>query len=383
MAAVLFTVGAFTAVFLPGVPNRGPAKVGEGALRIRGADISFALQEEAIGQRYSANSTVAPIEEILAASGANYVRLRVWVNPPPGYSDVAAALRLAARAKKAGLKLFLTLHYSDFWADSKRQEIPAAWQAHDLPTLAATVRDYTRDVLRDFARQGTPVDMVQIGNEVTHGMLWPVGQVYRDSGEDWSGFTNLLKAGIDGARAGNEPNHHLSIVIHTDRGADNDGARYFLDHILAAGITSFDAIGLSYYPFWQGPLSKLQSNLDDLATRYQKDLIVAETAYPWTLEGGHPAIGISEASELPDGAQFPPTVSGQEQYFRELRRVLEHVPDQRGVGLFLFEPGWLPGVGWEPGAENPWVNLTAFDWNGRMLPALAVALAPPATDAAK
>ena len=253
----LIVAVSLTAVILTIVVNRSPANGSRGALQIRGADISMALQEEAVGQTFSENGKVLPIEQILADNGANYVRLRVWLNPPPGYSDEASALTLARRAKKAGLKLFIDLHYSDFWADSHTQTTPAAWQTYDAPTLARAVKDYTRGIIRDFARQDTPVDMVQIGNEITNGMLWPVGKIYRPSGEDWDTFTTLLKAGVDGAREGNDPSHRLSIVIHSDRGADNAGNRYFFDHLLAAGV-SFDAIGLSYYPFWHGPLSQLQ-----------------------------------------------------------------------------------------------------------------------------
>ena len=353
-----------------------PANVSDGALSIRGAGISFALLEERSGTVYSRNGKPAHIEQILADSGANYARIRLWVGPPRGYSDLATDLEVARRATKVGLKIFLDLHYSDTWADSKHQTTPAAWQTFDLPTLVRTVRDYTRDVIGQFARQDTPVDMVQIGNEVTNGMLWPVGQIYRQTGEDWASFVALLNAGIEGARQGNDPTRRLSVVIHYDHGGDNDGARYFFDNIFAAGVASFDAIGLSYYPFWHGALSKLQNNLDDLATRYKKILIVSETAYPWTLQGGDPDIGFADVRKLPEADAYPPTVAGQERYIRALRSVLLQVPFQRGVGLFVFGAGWLR-VGWRPGAGNPWTNLTMFDWSGRMLPALAVAMAPP------
>jgi arabinogalactan endo-1,4-beta-galactosidase len=118
---------------------------GGGNLRVRGADMSFTLQEEAIGTKYSDRGKVRPVEQILAKHGANYMRLRIWTNPPPGYSTEASALTLAKRAHKAGMKILLDLHYSDFWADPGKQPIPAAWQGQDLPTLATTVRTYTRD----------------------------------------------------------------------------------------------------------------------------------------------------------------------------------------------------------------------------------------------
>ena len=142
---------------------------------------------------------VRPVERILARHGATYVRLRVWTDPPAGYSDEASALAMARRAKRAGLKVLLNLHYSDFWADPAHQTTPAAWQGQDLATLARTVHDYTRDIVARFARHGAPVDMVQIGNEVTAGMLWPEGQIYREDGAHFPEFCTLLKAGIAGA----------------------------------------------------------------------------------------------------------------------------------------------------------------------------------------
>lgn len=379
ISAAILLVALVTAVVAVSVANPPRTPISRGSLQIRGADISFTLQEEAAGNKLSAQGRVLPVEQILAANGANYVRLRVWLDPPPGYSDEASALQLARRAKKAGLKLLLNLHYSDFWADPRNQVTPVEWRADDLPALEARVRDYTRRVVREFAAQGTPVDIVQIGNEVSNGMLWPVGEIYRQGGEDWTGFAALLASGMAGAREG-DTQHPPSLLIHFDHGGDNLGARHFFDKIMEAGVTSFDAIGLSYYPFWHGPLSNLQANLDDLADRYQKDLVVVETSYPWTLAGDSPGRWVTDIRQLPDAAAFPPTARGQELYFRALRRVLRQVPDDRGIGFFAWEPGWLAGVGSSPGAPNPGVNLTMFDARGRMLPALAAAFTPPSPD---
>jgi arabinogalactan endo-1,4-beta-galactosidase len=341
-----------------------------GALRVRGGDISFTLQEEAAGNRFSDHGKVQPVERILARHGANFVRLRIWTDPPPGYSDEAAALTLARRAKQAGLGVLLDLHYSDFWADPGHQNTPAAWQGQDLPTLAATVRDYTRKVVADFARQGTPVDMIQVGNEVTAGFLWPLGQIYQADGEHWPEFTTLLKAGIAGARAGNPGHHRLEVMVHIDRGGDNGGSRYFLDHVLAQGVR-FDVLGQSYYPMWHGSLADLRSNLNDLATRYGKDIVVAEAAYPWTLENGD-QLGnfVFSADQLPDGAAYPATPQGQAAYFEALRSVLGQVPGGHGAGFLDWEPEWIPGVGWAPGEGNPNDNLTMFDFTGAALPSL-------------
>jgi arabinogalactan endo-1,4-beta-galactosidase len=344
---------------------------------IRGADISFTLQDEAAGTRYRLDGHQGPVERLLREAGATWVRLRIWTNPPAGYSDLGQALRLAARAKRAGLKVLLDLHYSDFWADPGKQNTPAAWVGQDLPTLAGTVRDYTARVIAAFARQHTPVDMVQIGNEVTGGMLWPVGQLYPPSGvQQFPQFATLVKAGIAGAHAANPRGHVLQTMLHIDRGGDNGGSRYFFDHVLAEGVR-FDVIGESFYPFWHGPMSALTANLADLATRYGKPLVVVETAYPWTMtDGDDLANSVSDPATLPDGGAFPPTPRGQSDYFAALRQVLSGVPAGLGKGFFDWEPEWLPGVGWEPGAGNPNDNLTMFDRSGRALPSVRTAFSP-------
>src|SRR5262249_58694743 len=129
---------------------------------------------------FSDNGVPGSPLQILDRHGANYVRLRLWVDPPAGYSDLASDLKMARQIKAAGDKHYLDIHYSDFWADPQHQDIPAAWQGQDLSQLAQTVESYTHDAFAAFAAQGTPVDMVSIGNEIRNGMLWPVGQV------DWS-----------------------------------------------------------------------------------------------------------------------------------------------------------------------------------------------------
>jgi arabinogalactan endo-1,4-beta-galactosidase len=273
--------------------------------------------------------------------------------------------------------LLLDLHYSDFWADPGHQTIPAAWQGQDLATLATTVREYTRDTIATFARYGAPVDMVQIGNEVTAGMLWPLGQIYLTSTPNFPDFATLVNAGVQGAREGNPRRHDLKVMLHIDRGGDNGGSVWFFDHVIAAGVTDFDVIGESYYPFWHGPLSALQANLNDLALRYGRDIVVVETAYPWTVaDGDDLANSFSDPSQLPDGDSYPPTPQGQAGYFEALRDVLSQVPGGRGVGFFDWEPEWIPGVGWEPGAGNPNDNLTMFDFAGKALPSLRAFRSP-------
>ncbi|GAA0564568.1 hypothetical protein GCM10010172_54960 [Paractinoplanes ferrugineus] len=339
-------------------------------LSVRGADLSFLPQLEEAGVQYrDFAGRVRPAERILAAQGANYLRLRVWVDPPDGYSDKARALALARRAKRAGLRILLDPHYSDFWADPSKQPIPASWPT-DQPGLLTKIRTYTRELVRDFARQGTPIDMIQIGNEITNGILWPVGQLYLPDGtQQWPAFTDLLKSGIQGAR---EAQRDVKIVLHVDRGGKMGDTRWFFDNIATYQVP-FDIIGQSYYPMWHGSLAELQANLLDSVARYDKPVLLAEVAYPWTFEDGDGRGNIvGPGTLLPDADRFPATPAGQAGFYEAVRDVLKQLPDGRGLGLLAWEPEWIPGVGWEPGAEASNDNLTQFDFTGRALPSLSV-----------
>jgi arabinogalactan endo-1,4-beta-galactosidase len=336
-----------------------------------GADISFTRQEEQAGTVFTDRGRPAPVERILARHGANYIRLRLWVNPPPGYSDLAGDLAMARRVKAAGMKLYLDIHYSDFWADPQHQNTPAAWQGQDSSTLTRTVEDYTREVIAAFARQGTPVDMVSIGNEIRNGILWPTGEIDWTHDTGWDAFGDLLKAGVRGARAANPADHQLKIMLHFDQGGDNAFSRSFFDHIIAEHVP-FDVIGLSYYPFWHGTVSALRNNLDDLATRYGKDVMIAEHQYAWTFDNGDTTDNFfwNDPSLLENTRNYPVSPAGQISIANDILSALAAVPGHHGAGFFYWEPEWVPGVGWEPGAGTPNDNLTLFDFHGAALPSI-------------
>jgi arabinogalactan endo-1,4-beta-galactosidase len=345
-----------------------------GAVPERGADLSFESQEEAAGAHFSDDGTPGSPLQILNNHGLNYVRLRLWVDPPPGYSDLASDLAMARRIYAAGDKLYLDIHYSDFWADPQHQTIPAAWQGQNLEQLRATVREYTRRVIAAFAAQGTPVDMVSIGNEIRNGILWPVGQVDWTANTGWGNLTTLLKAGVAGARSGNPSGHELRVMLHFDEGGNNSDSRTFFDHMVAGGVP-FDVIGLSYYPFFHGPLTAMRANVDDLATRYGKPIVIAESQYPWTLAGGDSTGNfVWQASQLSDG--YPATPGGQLSFYNDVLSILAQVPNHRGLGLFYWEPEWIPGVGWQPGAGTPNDNLTLFSFTGQALPSVGLFQSP-------
>ena len=173
-------------------------------------------------------------------------------------------LALAQRAHQAGLKILIDFHYSDEWADPDTQIKPVAWESLTYTELQQAVHDYTYQVVQDLIQQGTPPDMVQIGNEIPAGMLWPDGQVWPEeynTDEQWAKLAELIEAGIQGVR---DAGSSAEIMIHIDKGGDNAGARGFYDRLFAQGV-DFDIIGLSYYGTWHGSIETMQANLNDLA----------------------------------------------------------------------------------------------------------------------
>ncbi len=335
-----------------------------------GADLSFMRQEQAAGTQFTDGGAAASPIQILKAHGANYVRMRLWRNPPAGYSDLASDLALARQAKASGMKVYLDIHYSDFWADPQHQDTPAAWQGQDLATLATTVRTYTQDVIAAFAQQGTPVDMVSIGNEIRNGMLWPTGQIDWTADTGWDNLATLLKAGVAGARSANPPHHQQLVMLHFDQGGDNTNSFRFFNNMVTRGVP-FDVIGLSYYTFFHGPVASFRDNVDKLATQFGKDIIVAETQSAWTLANGDTTGNfVWQASQLEPG--YPASAGGQLSLANDLLSILAQVPNGHGKGLFYWEPEWVPGVGWEPGAGAPNDNLTLFDFQGRALPSIGL-----------
>ena len=348
-----------------------------------GGDLSFTSQELAAGATFTDLGRRSSPIAIMRDHGANYARMRLWVNPPPGYSNLASDLALARAVHAAGMRVYLDIMYSDFWADPQHQIIPAAWQGQDLAQLTSTVGSYTQQVISAFARQGTPVDMVSIGNEIRNGILWPVGQVEPATGTGYDALATLLKAGVASARAANPPGHQLLIMMHYDQGGNNQLSQAFFQNLVSRGVP-FDVIGLSYYPFFHGTISAMRQNVDALATQFHKPIVIAETQYSWTLANGNSAIGDStgdfvwQTSQLSPG--YPASPGGQLSFVTDELSILAQVPDGLGAGLFYWAPEWIPGVGWEPGAGigSPNVNLTLFNFQGAALPSIGIFEGPAA-----
>jgi arabinogalactan endo-1,4-beta-galactosidase len=296
-------------------------------------------------------------------AGWNFVRFRVWNAPKDGYCDKARTLALARRAKAQGLAISLDFHYSDWWADPGKQYKPAAWKDLSFDDLTKALYDYTRDVVSAMVAQGTRPVMVQIGNEIVNGLLWPDGRVDSNSPDQWKHLAALLNAGIRAVHDA-EGNVRIKTMIHLDRGGDNARSVWWFDHIDAEHVP-FDLIGQSYYPFWHGPIDKMEANLTDLAKRYKKDIYIVETAYPWKVD-------TSEGPRVYSGAGlqsgYPPTPEGQAAFLEKLISILHGLPGGHGKGLLYWAPTWIP-YGGKHGDYN---NMATFDGEGRALPAVDV-----------
>jgi beta-galactosidase len=188
-------------------------------------------------------------------------------SPKKGFCDLQHTIAMAKRVKAAGMKFLLDFHYSDTWADPQKQFKPAAWKGQSFDQLRQTVFAYTKNVIQSLKRAGAAPDMVQIGNEINHGMIWPEGHI-----NNLDSLAQLVYAGIQGVKA---VDPSIVIMLHIALGGQNDEARFFLDNMIMRGVP-FDVIGLSYYPRWHGTLEDLRYNLNDLARRYDKDVIVVE-----------------------------------------------------------------------------------------------------------
>jgi arabinogalactan endo-1,4-beta-galactosidase len=347
---------------------------------VRGGDLSGLAKNEAFGATYaSADGTPGDAVQILAVAGMNLGRLKVWVNPADGYNDTAHVVATAKRIKAAGMQLLVDFHYSNRWADPGAQTAPAAWAGFTPAQLAVAVHDHTRDVLEALAAAGITADYVQVGNEINSGMLWPWGQTWDVNpsdgvtGAQWDNLASFLTAGATAVR---EVSPTTRVILHlTNINNGISSLTWWFDEITKRSVP-FDVIGLSYYGYWHGSLADLQGAISTLSARYDRDVLVVETAYPFTLADDTPAWPnvIDQPSQLVAG--YPATPAGQTAEFRAVQDAVASAPGGRGLGTVYWEPAWtsVAGNGWDPAdpsSGNAWENQALFDFNGRFLPAAA------------
>jgi len=296
-----------------------------------GGDFSLVKKLEDGGGIFKIDGQAKPALQIFKENGYNYGRVRLFHSPNgkgPVCNSLGYTLELAKQIKAIGMKLQLDFHYSDTWADPAHQFKPKAWEGLPFEVLVDSVYTYSKNVILTMKDAGVLPDMVQVGNEITPGMIWPEGRIYKESGEDWVSFTTLLKAGIKGVRDayGETP---VPIMIHIDKGGDQKVTEYFFRKLAEYGI-EFELIGQSYYPWWHGTFEDLEKNLTWMSANLPQDIYLIETAY--YANGYYP-----EPSEwVFDIQPFPPTEQGQYDYLVKLDSIARTYPKVKGI--FYWEP---------------------------------------------
>ena len=250
---------------------------------VKGMDLSTLLELEKCGVKYYVDGTEMDILDIMKKYDVDTIRIRLWNDPysesgesyGAGENDLKTTLAIAKKVTDAGLGVLLNFHYSDFWADPGKQIKPKAWKDYGVEELEKAVYEFTVDTMKVFRDNGINTTMVQVGNELSNGLLWPEGKV-----PNYDNIAKFVNAGIRGVRAIDED---VPIMIHLDNGGNNALYREWFDEFTKRG-EDFQLIGLSYYPFWHGTLDMLTNNMNDIAERYGKELIIAEVSMGYTME---------------------------------------------------------------------------------------------------
>lgn len=330
-----------------------------------GADLSFANEMDDCGAVYRENGQPTDVYALFKQHGANVARVRIWTDGnPTRYSNLADVVRSFKRAKAQGLQLLLDFHYSDWWADGGKQIIPKAWAPIKSDRkLARVLYRYTYDTLGALAREGVMPDMVQPGNEINHEILyhgrWKTGPI------NWRRNALLINAAIRAIRdAGKRAGTHPKVMIQIAQPENN---LPWYAAAAKAGVTDFDMIGISYYPKWStDSFNGLGRTINLLRNRYPgKEVLVVETAYPWTTAGSTAAAALARDNVTPG---YPATPEGQKNFLIDLSRV---VIANGGVGVFTWAPDWVPGLCRGGDARNiDWPSMTFFDDHGEVLPGI-------------
>jgi arabinogalactan endo-1,4-beta-galactosidase len=313
-----------------------------------GADLSFLKQAEDGGTVFKENGQGQAGLMIFKDHGYNWIRLRLFHTPTRLPNSLPYTIALAKDAKKLGYKFLLNYHYSDTWADPGKQGIPKAWEGKTHKELMEAVFEYTRDTIAAFADAGVLPEMVQVGNEVIGGMMWPDGKLPGN----WDNFADLVKAGIRGVDAGRGSGKRPRIMIHIDRGGDMVRTKWFFDKLNSYGV-EYDVIGQSYYPWWHGSLLDLRQNMIFMGSTYPKDIVLVEVAYCWR-----------PTEYKTKSGPFPETPAGQREFLDEVNRIVLSTPNNRGIGIFWWEPaatGGLRGRGFFGDDGNALPVIGAFD----------------------
>lgn len=305
---------------------------------IRGMDASSVLVEEKSGVKfYNFQGEEQDVFQTFAEAGVNYIRIRVWNDPYDengngyggGNNDVATAIELGKRATKYGMKVCVDFHYSDFWADPKRQHAPKEWKDMTVEEKSDALYQFTTESLTQMIEAGVDVGMVQIGNEINYGMA---GETSSDS------VITLLQSGSKAVRETSKSHKKdIQVVVHYTR-ITEPAKLYGLVEKLEKKELDYDILGLSYYPFWDGSLQNMKTVVSKIREKYNKKVMIAETSYCYTSEDGDGyGNSLVGTTDLVEG--YAATVQGQTSMIRD---VVAAANEGGAMGVFYWEGAWLP-----------------------------------------
>ena len=336
-----------------------------------GVDLSYVNQVEDYGGVYKDSGKARDPFRIMKDHGANTVRVRLWHTPAwvgklnngKLYYDLYGTEKTIRRAKENGMAVNLDIHYSDSWADPAHQETPAAWAALSLAVLKDSVYNYTLAVLNYLKSKNLVPEMVQVGNETNNGMLWPAGKVENNN---WQNFAALLNSGIRAVRDFSMTSSlKPKIILHV---AQLQNAGQWTNSLISNGVTDFDILGLSHYPKWStiATMNEVENKIRTFKITYGKQVMVVETAYPWTGNNADSYTNIISATDKATGYDITP-----EDQFRYMKDLTQTIIRAGGTGIMNWEPAWITSKmndGW--GVGSSWENNAFFDFNGNALPVI-------------
>lgn len=335
-----------------------------------GVDLSYVNQVQDYGGIYKDSGTVKDPFVIFKSHGANVVRVRLWHNPQwlaslnggKIYSDIKDAEKTIQRAKAAGMAVNLDFHYSDRWTDPAKQQIPEAWKGLTLNVLKDSVYQYTLRILNYLSSKNLIPEMVQVGNENNQGMLFNTGKVVNNN---FVAFGELLKSGIKAVRDFSQSSAiKPQIILHVAKLTDAD---YFANGVInGGGVTDFDILGISHYYIYSTltSMSDVGNIIRALKSKYNKKIMIVETAYPFTSQNADSYNNIISGATGFNGYG----VSPEEQY-KYMKDLTQQVIDGGGKGIMYWEPAWITSsLKDEWGTGSSWENNAFFDFNGNVLP---------------
>lgn len=321
--------------------------------KIRALDLSDVPKLESLNTLfYNENNQPEDVLTIAKNHDVNVIRLKIWKSPQDTNASFEQVKTFAQRIHSKNLKVWLTVHYSDTWADPGQQETPVQWQGISFLALKDSVYNYTQKIVNEIQP-----DYIQIGNEINNGFLFPYGNIATNESQ----FIEILSAGIQAVRA---TQNSTKIIVHF---AGTQAVNSFFNRI---NTLDFDMIGLSYYPIWHGQdLEQLQNTLNQLKANFQKEIVIAETAYPFTLDWNdwtNNIVGLDNQLILPE---YPASFQGQKDFLEKIKQITSAI---NGLGFCYWGTELVAFDGQQSTHGSPWENQALFDFNNKVVPAMQV-----------